>query len=193
MKSQPSLARHLESFFHQRLTKQRNATRATVTAYRDALRLLVLFASEQTGKEPCALAVEDIDRDMILAYLDHLERSRGNGVHTRNARLTAIRSFFRHVAASDPALIGVAQRVLSIPCKKSDVPTTRYLSRAELDALLDAPSRIRCTGAATEFCCCSSHVQGPGSPRPSVSMRPTWYWTERAHRSCSEAKVASNV
>jgi integrase/recombinase XerD len=61
-------------------------------------------------------------------------------VHTRNARLTAIRSFFRHIAASDPALIGVAQRVLSIPSKKSDVPTTRYLSRAELDALLDVPS-----------------------------------------------------
>ena len=141
MKSQPSLARHLESFFHQRLTKQRNATRATVTAYRDALRLLVLFASEQTGKQPCALAVEDIDRDMVLAYLDHLERSRGNGVHTRNARLTAIRSFFRHVAASDPALIGIAQRVLSIPCKKSDVPTTGYLSRAELEALLNAPSK----------------------------------------------------
>jgi integrase/recombinase XerD len=139
--NQPSLARHLESFFHQRLTKQRNATRTTIAAYRDALRLLVLFASEKTNKEPCVLAVEDLDRDMILAYLDYLEGSRGNGVHTRNARLTAIRSFFRHVAASDPASIGIAQRVLSIPSKKSDVPTTRYLSRAELDALLDAPSK----------------------------------------------------
>lgn len=139
--NQPSLARHLESFFHQRLPKQRNATQTTIAAYRDALRLLVLFASEQTSKEPCVLAVEDLDRDMILAYLDHLERSRGNGVHTRNARLTAIRSFFRHVAANDPASIGIAQRVLSIPSKKSDVPTTRYLSRVELDALLDAPSK----------------------------------------------------
>ncbi|KWR74341.1 tyrosine-type recombinase/integrase, partial [Cupriavidus sp. IDO] len=141
MNSQPSLARHLESFFHQRLTQQRNATRATVAAYRDALRLLVLFASERTGKKPCALAVEDLDRDMILAYLDHLEHSRGNCVHTRNARLTAIRSFFQHVAAIDPASIGVAQRVLSIPSKKSDVPMPHYLSRAELDALLDAPSK----------------------------------------------------
>lgn len=141
MNGQPSLARHLGSFFHERLTQQRNATRATVAAYRDALRLLILFASERTGKKPCALAVADLDRDMILAYLDHLERARGNGVHTRNARLTAIRSFFHHVAASDPASIGVAQRVLSIPSKQSDVPTTRYLSRAELDALLDAPSK----------------------------------------------------
>ena len=123
------------------MTQQRNATAATVRAYRDALRLLVLFASEHTGKKPCALAVEDLDRDMILAYLDHLERFRGNGVHTRNARLTAIRSFFHHVAASDPASIGAAHRVLAIPSKKADIPTTQYLCKAELDALIDAPNR----------------------------------------------------
>lgn len=140
MNGQPSLAQHLDSFFHQRLMQQRNTAPATVKAYRDALRLLVLFASERTGKKPCALAVGDLDRDMILAYLDHLEGSRGNGVHTRNARLTAIRSFFHHIAASDPASIGVAQRVLAIPSKKSDVPTTHYLSKAELDALIDAPN-----------------------------------------------------
>lgn len=133
------LARHLESFFHHRLTRQRNATPATITAYRDALRLLVLFVSDQTSKKPCALTIQDLDRDMILAYLDHLECSRGNGVHTRNARLTAIRSFFHHVAASDPASIGVAQRVLAIPVKKADIATTHYLSRIELDALIDTP------------------------------------------------------
>jgi site-specific recombinase XerD len=134
-----SLARHLESFFHHRLTRQRNATPATIIAYRDALRLLVLFVSERMGKKPCALTIQDLDRDEILAYLDHLERSRGNCIHTRNARLTAIRSFFHHVAASDPASIGVAQRVLAIPVKKADVSTTRYLSRVELDALIDTP------------------------------------------------------
>ncbi len=140
MNGQRSLAQQLESFFHRRLTQQRNATPATIAAYRDALRLLVLFASERTGKKPCALAVEDLDRDMILAYLEHLEHSRGNAIHTRNARLTAIRSFFHHIAASDPASIGIAQRVLAIPSKRADVPATHYLSRAELDALIDAPS-----------------------------------------------------
>lgn len=141
MNRQPLLAQHLESFFHRRLTQQRNATPATIWAYRDALRLLVLFASEHTGKKPCALAVADLDRGMILAYLDHLEHSRGNGVHTHNARLVAIRSFFHHIAASDPASIGIAHRVLAIPSKKADIPTTRYLGKAELDALIDAPNR----------------------------------------------------
>jgi site-specific recombinase XerD len=123
------------------LTAQRNATTATVKAYRDALRLLVLFASKHTDKKPCALAVNDLDRDVILAFLDHLEGVRGNGIHTRNARLTAIRSFFHHIAASDPASIGIAQRVLAIPSKKADVPTTHYLTKTELDALIDAPDR----------------------------------------------------
>lgn len=140
MNGQPSLARLLESFFHRYLTQQRNATPATIRTYRDALRLLILFAAQRTGKKPCALTVQDLDRDVVLAYLDHLERSRGNCIHTRNARLTAIRSFFHHVAASDPALIGVAQRVLAIPSKMSDAPTTHYLSRFELDALINAPN-----------------------------------------------------
>ncbi len=140
MNSQPVLAQHLESFFHRRLTDQRNASPATVKAYRDALRLLILFVSERTGKKPCDLDVSDLERDVVLAFLDHLERSRGNSVHTRNARLTAIRSFFHHIAASDPAAIGIAQRVLAIPSKKAHVPVTQYLSKAELDALMNAPN-----------------------------------------------------
>jgi integrase/recombinase XerD len=140
MSSQPALARQFESFFHQRLTHQRNATPATIRTYRDALRLLVLFASERSGKKPCALTVDDLNRDVILGYLDHLECSRGNCVHTRNARLTAIRSFFHHVAATDPASIGIAQRILAIPAKKADITTPNYLSRVELDALIEAPN-----------------------------------------------------
>src|SRR5215831_5214319 len=95
--------------------KQRNASRSTIASYRDALRLLILFAAERTGCKPSSLAVEDIDRDMILAFLDELEQKRKNTVQTRNARLGAIRSFFHHVAANDPAALGVAQRVLAIP------------------------------------------------------------------------------
>ena len=141
MSRQTSLAHHLESFFFRRLTAQRNATQATIRAYRDALRLLILFAAERHGKKPCALLTGDLDRDVILAFLDYLESTRGNSVHTRNVRLAAIRSFFHHVAASDPASIALAQRVLSIPRKRADVSTVAYLSSAELDALIEAPDQ----------------------------------------------------
>jgi site-specific recombinase XerD len=141
MNGHPSLASLLESFFHHRLTKQRNASRSTIASYRDALRLLILFVAERTGRKPSSLAVEHIDRDTILAFLDELELKRKNTVQTRNARLGAIRSFFHHVAANDPAALGVAQRVLAIPIKKSHTEITHYLSRSELDALIASPDQ----------------------------------------------------
>jgi integrase/recombinase XerD len=141
MSARPSLAPLIESFFRNRLTKQRNASPSTIASYRDALRMLVLFAAERTGRKPCALAVEDFDRDLILAFLDELEEKRKNTIRTRNARLTAIRSFFHHVAANDPASLGIAQRNLAIPVKRSHIEVTHHLSRREVDALIDAPDQ----------------------------------------------------
>jgi len=141
MSAHPSLATLLESFFRSRLTKQRNASPSTIASYRDALRMLIVFAAQRTGRKPCALAAEDLDRDLILAFLDELEKKRKNTIQTRNARLTAIRSFFHHVAVNDPASLGIAQRVLAIPIKKSHTEVTHHLSRHELDALIDAPDQ----------------------------------------------------
>jgi integrase/recombinase XerD len=112
------LAPLLESYFRRRLTKQRNATSATLASYRDGLRMLILFAAARRGKKPAALALEDLDRDLVLAFLDE---KRNNSVATRKARLAAIRSFFHHVAAADPASFGVAQQVLTIPTKRAHI------------------------------------------------------------------------
>ena len=87
MSAPPSLPSLLESFFRHRMTKQRNASHSTIASYRDALRLLILFAAERTGRKPCALAVADLDRDLVLAFLDELEQKRKNTIQTRNVRL----------------------------------------------------------------------------------------------------------
>ncbi|MDW9464210.1 hypothetical protein GOA57_30950 [Sinorhizobium meliloti] len=55
------LAPLLESYFRRRLTKQRNATPATVASYRDALRMLILFAATRLRKKPAALALEELE------------------------------------------------------------------------------------------------------------------------------------
>jgi integrase/recombinase XerD len=135
------LAPLLESYFRRRLTKQRNATPATLASYRDALRLLILFAAARLRKKPALLALEDLDRDLVLAFLDELEDKRKNSVATRNARLAAIRSFFHHVAAADPTAFGVAQRVLTIPTKRAHIEVTHHLTSAEVDAIVAAPGQ----------------------------------------------------
>lgn len=50
------LAPLLQSYFRRRLTKQRNATSATLASYRDALRMLILFTAARLQKKPAALA-----------------------------------------------------------------------------------------------------------------------------------------
>ncbi len=94
MSAQLSLAPLLESFFRNRLTKQRNASPSTIASYRDALRMLVVFVAKSTRRKPCALSIADFDRDLVLAFLDELQEKRKNTIQTRNARLTAIRSSF---------------------------------------------------------------------------------------------------
>lgn len=74
MSSRSSLPSLLESFFRHRMTKQRNASLSTIASYRDALRMLILFAAEHTQRKPCALTVADLDRDLVLAFLDNLNR-----------------------------------------------------------------------------------------------------------------------
>jgi integrase/recombinase XerD len=139
----PSL---LESFFRHRMIRQRNATAATIASYRDSLRMLVLFAANRARCEPCDLVLDHLDRNTILAFLDHLEATRGNKIQTRNARLAAVRSFFRHAAASDPESLGIAHQILAIPIKKTHTEVTRHLTRKELDALIAAPDQQTARG-----------------------------------------------
>ena len=52
-----ALAPTVEAFFTQRLAVQRDASPHTVAAYRDTLRLLLVFAHHRTGKVPSRLDV----------------------------------------------------------------------------------------------------------------------------------------
>src|SRR6266487_5937885 len=113
------LADFLESFFRKHLVAQRGASPATANCYRDALRLFLTFASEHAKKRPSQLRIEELDREMVLAFLDHLERERTNSVRTRNCRLAAIHSFFHHVASRDPEVMNIASTVLGIQGKRT--------------------------------------------------------------------------
>ncbi len=144
--SSPSLGALVESFFTQRLTHQMNASPATLSAYKDALRLLLRFASAKLGKPVDRLDIQDLNCDTVLAFLDFLERERGNSISTRNARLAVIRSFFRHVAFCDPTALALAQRVLGIGSKRTVKHVVGFLHPPECEALLAAPDRRTARG-----------------------------------------------
>ena len=83
----PSFPNLLQRFFVEHLGNQRAVSPCTITAYRDTFRLLLDFAEVRIGKAPTRLKLADLDAQLILSFLDHLEKKQSNSVRTRNARL----------------------------------------------------------------------------------------------------------
>ncbi|MGV7215400.1 tyrosine-type recombinase/integrase [Bradyrhizobium sp. UFLA05-112] len=135
------LAPHLTAFLREHLPRERRASIHTCDAYAYSFQLLVAFAARRLRKRPCLLHIEDLDVAMILAFLEHVEEVRGNKARSRNARLAAVKSFFRYLEHRVAVVLDQALRVHSIPMKKIDETLVASLSRAEVQALLDAPDR----------------------------------------------------
>ncbi len=144
--SSPGFPALVQGFFCDRLIAQRNASPCTVSSYRDTFRLLLAFAEQRLRKTPSAMTLTDIDTSLVLEFLDHLERDRGNTPRTRNLRLTAIRSFMCFASGRDPTALPTAQRVLAIPSKRFDRPMVGFLSREEIAAILATPKSTTWSG-----------------------------------------------
>ena len=136
-----ALAPALQAYFTERLITQRSSSPETIAAYRDAFRLLLRFAQEQTGKQPFELDIDDLDAPLIGSFLKHLEHDRGNSPRPRNARLGAIHSFYRFAALEHPEHAHTIARVMAIPTKRYERNTVTYLDRDEIAALLAAPEK----------------------------------------------------
>ena len=134
-----SLSRHLFAYLHVHLPQDRQASRHTCDAYAYTFQLLICFASEKLKIIPSSLSLEQLDAPLILAFLNHIENDRKNSARTRNARLAAIKSFFKFVEYRVPSAIDQARRIHAIPAKKIDESLIDFLNREELQAILDTP------------------------------------------------------
>src|SRR6266516_4640526 len=140
MKTPTSFPVLLQSFFTERLIRQRQASPHSIASYRDCLRLLLSFAKNRLHKNPSDLDLNVLDATCMAEFLHHLEGERKNSARTRNARLAALRSFFHYVGLHDPAYAYQCQRILAMPNKKHEKRPIDFLSEEEIEALLAAPN-----------------------------------------------------
>ena len=140
----------LETFFTDRLVRQKRASPHTIASYRDTFSLLLRFTQQHLGKAPSVLTLDDLDVPLLSAFLDDLEHTRGTSARSRNVRLAAIHSFFHYAQLRAPSHSGLIQRVLAIPSKRYD--WRRRISTGG-------------RGGATGRCCCSRSRPACGSPR----------------------------
>ncbi len=136
-----TLAPVLQGFFTDRLMTQKRASPHTIASYRDAWRLLLGYAQNQTGTPPWKLQISQLNAELITAFLRHLEHDRGNSERTRNARLAAIHSLFRYAALHAPQDARTIQQVLAIDGSRVTTGPICWLTGTESQALLAVPDR----------------------------------------------------
>jgi len=135
----PSFASMVQQFFTEYLVAQRAVSPRTVACYRDALMLFLDFASRKLCKAPTSLRLVDIQPDLILAFLDHLEHGRNNAVRSRNLRLTALRAFLKFAGRRDVTSLHVVERALAVPMKRFERRMLGFLTREEMLEVLGQP------------------------------------------------------
>lgn len=146
MKRSTTMSALVEGFFRDYLLATRGASPHTVRAYRDTVKLLLLFIADRRARDVADLTLDDLTVEAILAFLSHLESTRANAIASRNARLAAIHSFVRHLLRHDPTRAEQYQRILAVPAKRARVPLAHYLEPEVVRLILAQPDRQTAMG-----------------------------------------------
>lgn len=144
--SKDPLFSFVESFFLDHLKRLFGASKHTVRAYRDTLRLLFIYFAARKGCEVADLQLTDLNYDGITAFLNQLETERANSITTRNCRLATIRSFFKHLIRQDLDHAAQYQRVLALPAKRAKQTLATYLEAEEVNVILSQPDKRTALG-----------------------------------------------
>ena len=135
-----ALAPHVAAYLNERLPVELGASRHTCETYTHALRLWFEYAANYHGIPPSGLTLGQLDAGMVASFCKYLEEERGNSARTRNARLTTIKSFMRFVEYREPAILDQSRQIHAIPSKRTDIKLIGYLSKEQVEALLNAPA-----------------------------------------------------
>lgn len=130
---------HVAAFFGSYLTGCKGASPNTVRSYRDAVAQFLEYASASSGTAVESLRMEHVGPDVVEAFLSHLGEVRGVGAPTRNQRLAAIHSLFRHIQGHDLARAETCMRVPAIEKKRCAPPTVGHLTIEGMRAVPSMP------------------------------------------------------
>ena len=139
-------ARYLTQFLAVYLPGHLGSKKNTQRSYRDSFSLFLAYCRDVEKLAPEKLMVSQVDRALVLRFLNWLEEERGCKCTTRNQRLAAIHSFFSFLIVEAPQYMEQSQKILNIPMKKSDKPPLMYLPLDSVKGLLDQPDRSTMQG-----------------------------------------------
>jgi site-specific recombinase XerD len=131
------LSAHLHYFFIRYLPGHRDVSPNTVASYKQTFIHLLRYWKSR-WPDCTHPSIDQFQVPILLDFLSYLEKEMGNAVTTRNARLAALKSFFKMVALLDPRHQTQCRQILLIPLKRTRREHLDFLDKNEVDALFAA-------------------------------------------------------
>jgi len=132
-------SKYLTDYLSQYLPVECGFSVNTVQSYSHTFVIFLRYMDEEENINPERLCLKDITKQIVISFLDWLEKERECSISTRNARLSTIHSFFRFIQYRDVAGLKQWQEILSIPFKKCASPEMAHLTVEGLKHLLKQP------------------------------------------------------
>lgn len=135
------------TFFSAHLVTELGLSNNTIASYSDCMKLLILHICQRLSIQPEAIELCSISPELVLDFLETIEKERANAPATRNQRLAAIKTFFHFLARKVPELMQYNERIQAIKLKRTEHLPPPSLTKEEVDAIMAAPDRKTLIGA----------------------------------------------
>lgn len=89
------------------------------------------------GMNPARIECDDINSEVIIEYLEWMEKTRNISISTRNQRLAAIKSFYKYVSKKSPSMIYTCSSIIGLDAKKGSNRMIPYLDMDQITILIE--------------------------------------------------------
>lgn len=137
MEAYKDIADCIEKYFTDYLVKERGVSAHTVRSYRDTFILLLEYMNEERKIPADKLGLDDIDKNIVLSFLDWLQNVKHNAISTRNQRYATIRSFYGYIMYEDPIHISRWKSICSIRIKREVRNSIKYITVDGIKAIFE--------------------------------------------------------
>ncbi len=160
-KNRQGLLEMLESFVCTYLPDAIGASPNTVTSYKTAYRLLLVFMYEKKGIPADALTFKMLDYATLSEFLSWIETERRCSVSTKNQRLSALLSFSEYAQNRDfDAACVFRSSLVKLPMKKASHKKRAVFTVEEVKILLALPNERSKTGMRDKVLLCLMYASG---------------------------------
>lgn len=132
-------AKYMTDFLSLYLVNERGVSQNTIKGYRDTFVQFIDYTSSVKGIKLEKLTLSAMNKELVLDFLDWLQKERHCSTSTRNARLAAIHSYVKYVQYHHPDNLYEFQRILSIKSKKHEKGHLNYMGLEAIKLLLSMP------------------------------------------------------